>query len=172
MDYKIEERSLDNLEDYIRVNALAWKETYQGIIDKDFLDLINREEEIKKAVDRQKDHLADEEQKKYILKVNGKSVGMLALGASQDKNYPQMGEIKALYLLERVKHQGYGKVLFEKGIADFKKMGFHSMIISCLQANQNANHFYLHQGGKLVGTRAFSLPDQEELIENVYSFEI
>lgn len=66
MDYKIEERSLDNLEDYIRVNALAWKETYQGIIDKDFLDLINREEEIKKAVDRQKDHLADEEQKKYI----------------------------------------------------------------------------------------------------------
>lgn len=33
MEYEIVKKSLENVEEYVRVNALAWKESYQGIID-------------------------------------------------------------------------------------------------------------------------------------------
>ena len=58
MEYEIVEKSLENVEDYVRVNALAWKETYQGIVDQEFLDFINSEVGIQESVERQKKKLS------------------------------------------------------------------------------------------------------------------
>ena len=46
MDYIIEKMNLANVEDYVRVNSVAWKESYKGIVNDDFLELINMEAEI------------------------------------------------------------------------------------------------------------------------------
>ena len=48
MNYIIEKMSLNNVEDYARVNSLAWKQSYKGIVNDDFLELINTEPEIQK----------------------------------------------------------------------------------------------------------------------------
>ena len=54
MDYIIEDLNINNVEDYARVNALAWKQSYKGIIYDDFLELINTEKEIQKSIIRLK----------------------------------------------------------------------------------------------------------------------
>ena len=50
MDYKIEKLNIENVEYYARVNALAWKQSYKGIVNDDFLELINTEPEIQKTI--------------------------------------------------------------------------------------------------------------------------
>ena len=54
MNYTIETLNENNIEEYVRTNAFAWKETYKGIVNDKFLDLINTEEEIQKTVEKQK----------------------------------------------------------------------------------------------------------------------
>ncbi len=48
--YVIERMDLNNVEHYARVNALAWLQSYKGIVDDKFLKLINTEEEIQKQL--------------------------------------------------------------------------------------------------------------------------
>ena len=57
MNYVFEYLSVENAEDYARVNALAWKQSYKGIIDNNFLELINTEEEIQESIVRLKNGL-------------------------------------------------------------------------------------------------------------------
>ena len=97
MEYEIVEKSLENVEDYVRVNALAWKETYQGIVDQEFLDFINSEVGIQESVERQKKKLSLGDKSSYLLKVNQKYVGILSLGTSLDSCFPEGGEIQAIY---------------------------------------------------------------------------
>lgn len=96
MNYTIETLNENNIEEYVRTNAFAWKETYKGIVNDEFLDLINTEEKIQKSVERQKAQLQNEAKKCFLLKVNNKPVGNLSIGISLDKNFPNIGEIKAI----------------------------------------------------------------------------
>ena len=105
--------------------------------------------------------------KAFLLKVNDKYVGMFRV-CKTDKD---MGELKSLYLLDEVKHKGYGKILFKRALEEVKKMGFNSMIVGCLSDNTNANNFYKHMGGVFVSNRDFTIPNQT-LKENVYLFKI
>ena len=169
MNYNIEELNHDNVSDYVKVNTKSWQETYKGIVNDSFLELINTPEEINKSIERKKKDINKEFDKSYLLKVNNKYMGVFRVCKSKDINYQDIGELQALYLLNEVKHQGFGKILFEKVKEEVKKMGFNSMIVGCLALNTNANSFYKHMGGELVGSRDFTLPNQT-LNENVYLF--
>ncbi len=167
MNYSIEELNLNNIKDYVIVNAKAWQETYKGIVNDEFLELINTKEEINNSI--VKKSLNNPFDKSFLLKVDNNYVGVIRVCKSRDDNYQNIEEIRALYLLNNVKHQGFGKILFEKAKEEVKKMGFNSMIVGCLALNTNANSFYKHMGGELVGSRDFTLPNQT-LNENVYLF--
>ena len=167
MNYYIEELNLNNIKDYVIVNAKAWQETYKGIVNDEFLELINTKEEINNSI--VKKSLNNPFDKSFLLKVDNNYVGVIRVCKSRDDNYQNIGEIRALYLLNNVKHQGFGKILFEKAKEEVKKMGFNSMIVGCLALNTNANSFYKHMGGILVSNRDFKLPNQT-INENVYLF--
>lgn len=170
MNYYIEELNLNNVNFYVKVNTLSWKQTYKGIVNDDFLELINTNEEINNSIKRMKDNINKPLDKSFLLKANDKYVGMFRICKSKDDNYQDIGELKALYLLDEVKHQGYGKILFEKAKEEIKKIGFNSMFVGCLSKNTNANNFYKHMGGILIDNRDFTLPNQT-LKENVYLFK-
>ena len=167
MNYYIEELNLNNIKDYVIVNAKAWQETYKGIVNDEFLELINTKEEINNSI--VKKSLNNSFDKSFLLKVDKMPVGVIRVCKSRDDNYQNIGEIRALYLLNNVKHQGFGKILFEKAKEEVKKMGFNSMIVGCLALNTNANNFYKHMGGVLDSNRDFKLPNQT-INENVYLF--
>lgn len=165
MSYELEELSVDNVNFYVKVNSLAWKQTYKGIVDDYILELINTKEEINKSIERMKNNINKPLYKAFLLKVNDKYVGMFRV-CKTDKD---MGELKSLYLLDEVKHKGYGKILFKRALEEVKKMGFNSMIVGCLSDNTNANNFYKHMGGVFVSNRDFTILNQT-LKENVYLF--
>ena len=165
MNYYIEELNLNNLNFYVKVNTLSWKQTYKGIVNDDFLELINTNEEINNSIKRMKDNINKPLDKSFLLKANDKYVGMFRV-CKTDKD---MGELKSLYLLDEVKHKGYGKILFKRALEEVKKMGFNSMIVGCLSDNTNANNFYKHMGGVFVSNRDFTILNQT-LKENVYLF--
>ena len=170
MNCIIEDINFDNVEHYARVNALSWKQSYKGIVNDDFLELLNTEEEIQKAVSSLKNRLYDGS-KRFLLKDSNNYVGILRVRKTKYENYSMCGELGALYLLDHVKRKGYGKVLFEKAINELKKLGYNKMIIGCLSENPS-NEFYKHMGGKLVAKSPIILPNNQELLENLYYYNI
>lgn len=168
MDYAIENMNIDNVEYYARVNALSWKQSYKGIVNDDFLELINTYPEIQKAILNLKEGLNDSS-RRFLLKYNNEYVGVLRVRKTKYDNYSQCGELGALYLLDSVKSKGFGKVLFNKAINELKNMGYNKMIIGCLSENPS-NDFYEHMGGEFVDTNPLTLPNGQELMENLYYY--
>lgn len=169
MNYVIEELNVDNAYDYARVNTLAWLESYRGIVNDDFLEKINTEEEIIKTTERLKKGLDNKESKAFILKVNNNAVGVFSVGKSRNSKYPNYGELRSLYLLDEVKHKGYGKIVFDRALNELIDMGYNDIIIGCLEDNPS-NEFYKYMGGKLIDTSEFIISNQT-LIENIYCYE-
>lgn len=76
MNYIIENINEGNVKSYARVNALSWKQSYKGIVNEDFLELINSEPEIQKAVSNLKNGLNDGS-RRFLLKYYNEYVGVL-----------------------------------------------------------------------------------------------
>ena len=169
MNYIIDNMNEDNVEYYARVNALSWKQSYKGIVDDDFLELINTESEIQKSISNLKKGLTDGS-KRFLLKYNDEYVGILRVRETKYDKYRQCGELGALYLLDNVKGKGFGKILFNKAINELKSMGYNKMIIGCLSENPS-NDFYKHMGGNFVDTNPLTLPNGQELCENLYYYD-
>lgn len=168
--YIIENVNSSNIEYYARVNALAWLQSYKGIVNDEFLELINTEEEIQKAITNLKNNLHDNS-KRFLLKVDNQYVGILRIRKTKYDKYSDYGELGALYLLDSAKGKGLGKILFEKAKEELKHQGYQKMIIGCLTKNP-ANEFYKHLGGKLIDTSPLTLPNGQKLVENLYSYNI
>ena len=170
MDYIIEDLNIDNAEDYARVNALAWKQSYNGIVDDEYLEKINTEESIIELSEILKRKIAEEPNTHFLLKVDNKPMGILHVRKPKYEDYQDCGELGAIYLLNIAKGKGYGKILFEKAIFELKKMGYKKMVNGCLEGNPS-NEFYKHMGGKFVETNPFKVPNGQELIENLYLYD-
>ena len=170
MDYKIEKLNIENIEYYARVNALAWKQSYKGIVNDDFLELINTEPEIQKTIANLKEGLNDSS-RRFLIKYNDEYVGLIRVRKTKYDKYSECGELGALYLLDSVKGKGLGKILFNKAINELKNMNYNKMILGCLSENPS-NEFYKHMGGKFVGTNPLTLPNGQKLKENLYYYDI
>lgn len=167
-DYEIKRVDKKTVEEYVRVNVLAWQQCYKGIVNDDFLKMRCSEEDIRKTIKRVKKYLPHA-YRCFLLEVGGRSQGMMSIGVSGTEGYTDAGEINALYLLEEVKKQGYGRLLFERAVRELKDMGFNKMVVTCLQENPS-NGFYRHMGGRLERVQEWEIPGQI-LRENIYFFE-
>jgi predicted acetyltransferase len=165
MKYKIRKKERKDCFEVAHVVTLAWNETYKGIVSDDFLKGLYLNE--KKRANNSYNCFNDSNNHQYVLEVNGKVVGFINVGASNDKDYEYYGEIFAIYIINEYKGKGYGKELIKVGIEELKQMGFTKMIIGCLDGN-TSNEFYKHLGGKFIKKRIF---EKLNLPENVYIFE-
>ena len=173
MIYSIKEIEKNDIYDYMFVNTYAWNETYRGIVADEFLDKIKNElkqnvERLEKEFDRTK--IDEPDYKRFLLYVDEEPVGVVAICNSREEKYPNSGELCSLYLLNKAKKKGYGKILFEKAKQELKNMGFNDMIIYCLKDNPTKT-FYEHLGGELVFEKVKNIGGKD-LIENVYYYHI
>lgn len=172
MNYLLKEITKEDLSDYMYVSTKAWNETYPGIGPDEFLKKILAERDqkvawLKNNFDQTK--LEEPDYKRFLLYVNNEPSGICGVCKSRDEKHPTSGEICTLYLLDKVKKQGYGQLLFTKAKEELKKQGFHNMVIYCLKDNPTTN-FYVHMGGKLSGTIEKNIGGKN-LIENIYYFD-
>ena len=171
MNYTIEKLSIENAHEYAYVNSRAWLESYKGIIDDEYLEKINTDESIKNFTEKLKGYVVNNPDHFFLLRVDGKPMGVLCVRKPKYEDYQDCGELGAIYLLNEVKGKGYGKVLFEYAKKELKKMGYKKMVNGCLEGNPS-NEFYKHMGGKLVKKIPFVVKNYgQELTENVYYYE-
>lgn len=167
---EIKELALEDIPDYVKVNTIAWQESYKGLIADSILDevLNNIDNSIQKQItvfnNDKKNNI-----KKFILKVNDESVGMTGIGKATDEKYGDIGELYSLYLLNKVKKKGYGKLLFYNDVKELINLGFNEMIVGCL-INNPSNDFYKHMGGKLIDVVTNKVKGYD-MKENIYYYE-
>lgn len=78
---EIKELTLEDIPDYVKVNTLAWQESYKGLIADSILDevLNNVEDSIQKQINKF-DNDKKNNIKKFVFKVNNEAVGMTGIG--------------------------------------------------------------------------------------------
>lgn len=165
MEYKIRKQERDDCGEIAHIVTISWNETYKGIVLDEFLDNLNKNEK-----ERAKNCFEDFNEKtnhQYVLEVENKIVGFINVGASDEIDFNNYGEIFALYIINGYKGFGFGKKLIEVGIKELKNMGFNKMIIGCLEENKS-NEFFKHIGGKYIRKRNC---EKLKLKENVYLFD-
>jgi len=167
MNYEIKKVSLDDCDLYLKVNLQCWQESYNEIISSSFLNKISNEIEESIKIKKEKFSIKKNE---YLLIVDKEVVGMTSIGKSRIDEYSNIGEIYSLYILDKVKNKGFGKILFNHNLKKLEELGYTSMVLGCLKDNIKANGFYKHMGGILVSTRIIKIGVQE-LEENIYYFE-
>ena len=172
MSYYIKEVEREDLYDFLYVNTNSWNETYRGLVSDEFLDKIMNEldsnvERLKNRFDKEK--IDEPNNKRFILYVDEEPVGVFGIDKSKDEKYPNSGELCCLYLLNKAKNQGYGRIMFERAKEELCNLGFKDMIIDCLKGNPT-NEFYKHVGGQFVYSRERKIGGKEYPV-NVYYFD-
>jgi N-acetylglutamate synthase-like GNAT family acetyltransferase len=167
---EIKELTLEDIPDYVKVDTLAWQESYKGLIADSILDEVanNVENSIQKQINKF-DNDKKNNIKKFVFKVNNEAVGMTGIGKSTYEKDEDIGELYSLYLLNKVKKKGYGKMLFYHDVKELIGLGFNSMVIGCL-VNNPANDFYKHMGGKLIEVVTKKIKGYN-MTENIYYYE-
>ena len=165
MNYIIRKKERKDCADVAHVVTVARNETYKGIVPDNFLEGLYLNEEQRTINSYNKFDENDNHQ--YVLEVDGKVIGFVNVGSTDEKEYDNCGELHAIYIINGYKGNGYGKKLINIGIEELKKMGYNKMIIGCLEGNPS-NEFYKHIGGKFIKKRVF---EKLNLPENVYYFD-
>ena len=168
MNYEFEIMSQDSAIEYAKINIKSWVESYKDIIDEDYLESINTLNEVEKMKAALINNLKDGSLR-YLLKVNNEYVGIFRVRETKYEGFEDYGELGALYLLNKVKNNGYGKIMFDRAKRELSRMGYDKMIVGCLEENPS-NYFYIHMGGIFVKKNAIRIGKQN-LNENIYIFE-
>ena len=165
MNYIIRKMTKEDCADVTHVITVAWNETYRGIVPDEILDNMYLNE--KERTEKSKEKFDEQNNHQFVLEVANKVVGYMNVGLTEEKEFPNFGEIYAIYIIKEYKGNGYAKKLIKEGIKELKSMNCDKMLISCLVGNPT-NEFYKHIGGKLIKQRIF---EKLQLPENVYYFE-
>ena len=165
MYYKIRKLKKEECYELAHFVAIVWNETYKGIVDDDFLDNLYVNE--KERGDKHYNRFNEEENHVFVLEMDKKIVGFINVGISEDKDFDNLGEIYALYIMKKYHGYGLSKVLIDAGIDELKSLGCDKMVIACLKDNPT-NSFYQYIGGKFIKNKIF---EKLNLLENVYYFD-
>lgn len=168
MNYEFEEMSQANVMEYAKINIKSWVESYTNIVDKDYLKSINTINELQNRKAALINNIKDGSLR-YLLKVNNEYVGIFRVRKTKYEGYEDYGELGSLYLLNKVKKNGYGRLMFERAKRELSQMGYNKMIVGCLEENPS-NYFYIHMGGVFLIKNPIRIGGQV-FFENIYIFE-
>lgn len=163
---EIRKEKREDVFDIAHIVTVEWNSTYRGIVSDSELQRLKEteEERAKKAYDE----FDEKNNKCFVAVIDNKVVGFASYGVTDDPDFENTAELRALYVLDEYHGLGIGRKLVNATIEEFKKQGFNKMIICCLKGNP-FNEFYKHIGGKYVKDGVYkrlNLPD------NIYHFEI
>ena len=129
------------------IGAYSWKETYTGLVPDNYLKYkVNHFED---KVENQKKVIQNENVDFYLAKVDGKAVGYVCYGPSENEKYEDYGYVGGLYLLEEYQGYGIGKELFRIALEGLKEKGYTKLMLECMSGNKVID-FYKKYLGKVV----------------------
>ncbi|MGG3279491.1 N-acetyltransferase family protein [Paenibacillus solani] len=128
------------------VHVNSWKTTYAGIVDDNYLQKLSAADRIEGWRWKLANMSADE-QLLVIADEAGGIYGFMCYGTEREQRIPHEGELYAIYLLEEIQGQGWGKQLFARMKEFLSDRGYRSLLVWVLEGNK-AEQFYRYMGGK------------------------
>lgn len=148
------------------VSAYTWKTAYSGLLPDEMMD--SRIAKLPQSAERMRQAILEKDDF-LVATVDDTVVAFCAFHPSRDENYPNSGEIGAIYCLEGFHGYGIGKAIFQAGVKELIKMGYQTMMLNCLQGNPTLG-FYQHMGGKVIARKEDVRPEHT-LVEDVVFYE-
>ena len=168
MDIIIRNATIQDIEAIADIKIAGWQTAYRGIIDDEFLDNMNRNQEIEKR----KNNLGKESL--IVAEYNGRIVGF-SLYRAYNKDvasYPNADcEISSIYIEPTLKRNGIGKKMMKYIIEDLKEKGKKQMILGCLEDNYSSRAFYDKMGGKIFKNTTIGFGNKQYGLV-MYKFDI
>lgn len=170
MEY-LKEVSIKDIKDLVELNVKTWKESYKKVLSPLFLKLLEKNKDmlIKEEEERFIDDKLDGT-RKYLFKINDVSVGYLVISRCGIEEYNGLGEINALYLVNKIKNKSYGTMLFNRALKELKSMGFTEVIIGVIK-ELPSNDFFLKRGATFIKENKRYIMDME-VTENLYLYSL
>jgi len=151
------------------VSAYTWLTAYSGLLSDEVLE--KRISSIPAHTERLIENISAAKRNYAVAEYCGAVIGFVCFGASRDENYPDDGEIQALYVLKGFQGMGIGRMLVSHCINAFAGENRKNMIINCLDGNSSAG-FYSRIGGVVAGQRTDTLVTGHVITENIFRFTI
>ena len=138
----------EDINQVAEIRVEGWKKAYQGIIDYEYLEKMNINENIKIFTER----YYNNKEKFIVAEIDSKVVGFTRY-IDNNTLSPETKEVDcellALYVLLEMKRKGIGKKLFEYVKKEFINLNKKKMILWCLKENYDSRKFYEKVGGIL-----------------------
>jgi GNAT superfamily N-acetyltransferase len=166
-EFLIRSATLEDAEKIAYIHVKAWQESYKGIIDQNYLDMISFSERLafrKKILMHPKSA-----QINLVAVQNNQIIGFCDAGVAFDSSEAYRGEIYAIYLLNEFKRHGVGKALFKhinKNLGEYLLTPYVTWV---LEENKTACRFYEKCGGQFFKKKSVEIGDQN-YIEIAYLF--
>ncbi len=151
------------------VSAYTWLIAYAGLLPDEVLE--KRISSIPAHIERVSENISGKKRCYAVAEYGSAVMGFVCFGASRDENYPDDGEIQALYVLKGFQGMGIGRMLVSHCTNIFAREGRKNMIINCLDGNPSAG-FYSCMGGVVTGQRTDTLATGHIITENIFRFAI
>lgn len=143
--YEIRLNRLEDQEQMANIKVNSWQKTYKNIIDEQYLNSLNIEEQTTKYIASFDDY------KNCVLvainKENNQVIGYSCFDSNEKEEYNADCEIVSLYIDPNFTNKGIGTSLFRETIKYLKGYNKRNMLIWCLKENKNALEFYKKLGG-------------------------
>ena len=169
MDIIIRSATINDAEKIAKIKLEGWQTAYRGIIDDNFLNSMDLNEEIK----RRKDNIQNGVEI-IVAELDNNIVGfcMYRDYTKNQENYPNSDcEISSLYVKSSLKRKGIGTKLMQHVLKKLKKQGKTNMILGCLKENYPSRAFYEKMGGKPLKTEKITFGNRE-YEEIIYEYDI
>lgn len=141
-----------------QAHVASWRATYNGIVGNDWLDA----QSVESQSEKWSGHLSEPDEGRskqtFVICRDEQVRGFAVCGASRDTNYPDYGELWAIYLHPDEIGRGMGKQLFNAAAEHVSSQGFTKMFVRVLAENASAQNFYERMGGVVM-------PDSEGMVE-------
>ena len=152
-----------------RVHVRSWQEAYRGQVPDSYLDGLSvqdRERSWKKGLAKGNTVL--------VAEIDNQIIGFSGFGQARDDGESEhtIGEVYAIYLLEKYWDQGIGRKLLERSMSSLASVGCSSVVLWVLESNQRARAFYEKFGYRVDGHEETGNRGGVEMKEIRYSLHL
>ena len=147
-DYIIRFNRIEDQSQMAKIKVNGWRNTYKEIVDKEYLEKLNVEEQTQKYF-----RSFEEYKDRVLVAVKGKEVLGYACFDPKEKNFKYDSELVSLYIKEEYQRKGIGKALFTEATKELTSRNKRNMILWVFTDNKNAITFYKKLGGIISETR-------------------
>lgn len=166
MRHMIRRANYEDSKAIANISVEEWKNTYQNIVNKKYLDHLSIEEKAQKYEEEMKENV-----EYLVCEEEGKIVGYIKYGAIRDELPPYDSEVYAIYVQKEKQNQAFGTNLLEAAKENLRKQGYRRMLTWCLEENTIGRNFYEAKKGKKITKRSIPI-GEENYIEVAYGYEL